>query len=271
MTREWILHLDLDQFIAAVEVLRRPELRGRPVVVGGSGDPTRARQVVATASYEARAFGIRSGMPIRAAAKRCPDAVFLPSDPPTYEAASARVMATVRAFPVVVEVWGWDEAFIGARTDDPERLAEEIRRSVLAETGLSCSIGIGDTRLQAKTATGFAKPAGVARLTGDRWMEVMGPGRSKPSGASGARPRSASPLPASPRSPGSLRPTPPTSRLASARRSARTSGGSGWAATSGRWSTSLGSRARAAGRSRTSRTSPTGRPWTSRSSAWPAS
>ena len=70
---EWILHVDLDQFLAAVEVLRRPELAGRPVVVGGDGDPTRARQVVATASYEARAFGVRSGMPLRTAARRCPD------------------------------------------------------------------------------------------------------------------------------------------------------------------------------------------------------
>ncbi len=172
--RECILHLDLDQFLAAVEVLRHPELRGKPVVVGGSGDPTRARQVVSTASYEARVFGVRSGMPLRAAAKRCPDAVFLPLDAPVYEAASAAVWATVRSFPVVVEVWGWDEAFIAARTDDPERLAHEIRGRVIAQTGLSCSIGIGDTRLQAKTATGFAKPAGVARLTTDDWMTVMG-------------------------------------------------------------------------------------------------
>jgi DNA polymerase-4 len=170
----WILHLDLDQFLAAVEILRRPELRGLPVVVGGSGDPTRARQVVSTASYEARAFGIRSGMPLRAAAKRCPDAVFLPTDFPAYEAASAKVMATVRSFPVVVEVWGWDEAFASAQTNDPEQLAHSIRDRVLGETGLSCSIGIGDTRLQAKTATAFAKPAGVARLTTDRWLEVMG-------------------------------------------------------------------------------------------------
>lgn len=173
-SREWILHLDLDQFLAAVEILRRPELRGLPVVVGGSGDPTRARQVVSTASYEARAFGIRSGMPLKAAAKRCPEAIFLPTDAPTYERASAKVMATVRSFPVVIEVWGWDEAFVAARTDDPERLAHAIRERVLAETGLSCSIGIGDTRLQAKTATGFAKPAGVARLASERWMEVMG-------------------------------------------------------------------------------------------------
>ena len=78
--RDWILHVDLDQFIAAVEVARHPELRGRPVVVGGRGDPTE-RGVVATASYEAREFGVQSGMPLRTAAKRCPDAVFLPSDP----------------------------------------------------------------------------------------------------------------------------------------------------------------------------------------------
>ncbi len=77
----WILHLDLDQFIAAVEIRRRPELRGRPVVVGGDGDPTRRRQVVATASYEARAFGVRSGMPLSTALRRCPDAVFLAVGP----------------------------------------------------------------------------------------------------------------------------------------------------------------------------------------------
>ena len=75
----WVLHVDLDQFIAAVEVLRRPELRGLPVVVGGDGDPTK-RGVVSTASYEARAFGVHSGVPLRTAAKRCPDAVFLPVD-----------------------------------------------------------------------------------------------------------------------------------------------------------------------------------------------
>ncbi|MGH9275804.1 MAG: DNA polymerase IV, partial [Acidimicrobiales bacterium] len=93
LERSWVLHVDLDQFLAAVEILRRPELAGRPVVVGGDGDPTRARQVVATCSYEARAHGVRSGMPLRQAARRCPDAVFLPSDKPAYEAASARVMA----------------------------------------------------------------------------------------------------------------------------------------------------------------------------------
>jgi DNA polymerase IV len=93
--QSWVLHVDLDQFIAAVEVLRRPELAGRPVVVGGRGDPTE-RGVVSTASYEAREYGVGSGMPLRMAARKCPDAVFLPVDAPVYEAASAQVMATLR-------------------------------------------------------------------------------------------------------------------------------------------------------------------------------
>ncbi|OZM71954.1 DNA polymerase IV [Amycolatopsis antarctica] len=168
----WVLHVDLDQFVAAVEVARHPELRGLPVVVGGAGDPAQ-RAVVATASYEAREFGVHSGMPLRTAAKRCPDAVFLPADNAAYEEVSARVMDVLRGLPVVVEVAGWDEAFLGADTDDPEALAVRIRRLVTEQTGLSCSIGIGDNKLRAKLATGFAKPAGVYRLTAANWVEVM--------------------------------------------------------------------------------------------------
>jgi DNA polymerase-4 len=177
---EWVLHVDLDQFLAAVEILRRPELRGRPVIVGGDGNPMRPRQVVATASYEARAFGVRSGMPLRTALGKCPDAVFLPSDKPAYEEASERVMATLRTLPVVVEVWGWDEAFLGVRTDDPEALARRVVATVHAATSLTCAVGIGETRLQAKTATGFAKEGGpgnrrgVAMLTWRTWIPTMG-------------------------------------------------------------------------------------------------
>ena len=91
----WVLHVDLDQFLAAVEILRRPELRGLPVVVGGDGDPTK-RGVVSTASYEARALGVHSGVPLRTALKRIPDAVFLPVDKEAYDAASTEVMAALR-------------------------------------------------------------------------------------------------------------------------------------------------------------------------------
>ncbi len=172
-----VLHVDLDQFIAAVEMLRRPELAGRPVVVGGHGDPTR-RGVVATASYAAREFGIRSGMPLRTALARCREAVFLAADNPAYEAASAEVMAVLRGIEgVVVEVMGWDEAFVGATVRDPgdaDALAARIQAEVREHTRLSCAVGIGDNLLRAKIATEFGKPGGRFTLTAENWAEVMG-------------------------------------------------------------------------------------------------
>jgi DNA polymerase-4 len=172
----WILHVDMDSFLAAVEVRRRPELRGRPVVVGGDGDPTRPRQVVATASYEARAYGVRSGMPMQRALRKCPDAVFLPSDHPAYDAASAEVMNVLRGFGYPVEVWGWDEAFLGAQLAVPEELACAVRSAVHERTGLTCAVGIGDTKERAKMATSFAKaaPEHIYRLDSTNWMSTMG-------------------------------------------------------------------------------------------------
>jgi DNA polymerase-4 len=179
----WVLHVDLDQFIAAVEVLRQPELAGLPVIVGGRGDPTE-RGVVSTASYEARAFGVGSGMPLRIAARKCPEAVFLPVDREAYDGASVEVMDTLRGLqwggvPVVVEVLGWDEAFLAAgaghgELGDPRDFAEHVRGEVLAATRLHCSVGIGDNKLRAKIATDFGKPRGVWQLTGANWFEVMG-------------------------------------------------------------------------------------------------
>ena len=187
-----MLHVDLYQFIAAVEVLRRPELRGKPVVVGGDGDPTK-RGVVATASYEAREFGVHSGLPLRTAARRCPDCVFLPSDRAAYEAASDEVMAALRGLGAVTEVMGWDEAFVGVDTDDPEGFGRDVQRAIKAATQLDSTVGIGANRLQAKLATGFGKPrrdgqarpgradrpepvtpAGAFRLTHANWFAVMG-------------------------------------------------------------------------------------------------
>lgn len=186
----WLLHVDLDQFQAAVEFRRHPELRGLPVIVGGNGDPQEPRKVVTCASYPARAFGVRAGMALRTAVRKCPEGVFLPLDMVAYEEASDEVMAILRTFPGRVEVWGWDEAFLAADTDDPESLAHEIR-SAIAELELTCSIGIGDNKLTAKLATGFAKStgkssaepvaavhdreqaAGTFRLTADNWVEVM--------------------------------------------------------------------------------------------------
>ena len=168
-----MLHVDLDQFIAAVEVLRRPELRGQAVIVGGDGDPAK-RGVVSTASYEARAYGVHSGQPLRTAARLCPDAVFLPVDREAYEAVSAEVMAATRESGAVVEVIGWDEAFLGIDDEDPERFARGLQQRIRDATQLDSTVGIGQNKLQAKLATGFGKPAGVFRLTDENWSDVLG-------------------------------------------------------------------------------------------------
>lgn len=169
----WILHVDLDQFLASVELRRHPELEGLPVIVGGNGDPTEPRKVVTCASYPAREFGVHAGMPLRVAARRCPEATFLPSDTAAYDEASEQVMGLLRDLGHPLEVWGWDEAYLGADVDDPFALAERIREAV-AGTGLSCSVGISDNKQRAKVATGFGKPAGVFMLTDADWMAVMG-------------------------------------------------------------------------------------------------
>lgn len=177
----WVLHVDLDQFLASVELRRHPELEGLPVIVGGSGDPTEPRKVVTCASYQAREFGVHAGMPLRTAARKCPDATFLPSDPDAYDAASEQVMGLLRDLGYPLEVWGWDEAYLGAEVSDPVELAERIRTVIAAETGLSCSVGISDNKQRAKVATGLAKPKrgaehapGIYVLTEANWMSVMG-------------------------------------------------------------------------------------------------
>jgi DNA polymerase IV len=173
-TSQWVLHVDLDQFLASVELQRHPELAGLPVIVGGNGDPTEARKVVTCASYQAREFGVHAGMPLRTAARRCPGATFLPSDPAAYDAASDRVMGLLRDVGYPVEVWGWDEAYIGVPGgEDPVDVAEQIRTVVLSETGLSSSVGISDNKQRAKVATGFAKPAGIFALTDANWIDMM--------------------------------------------------------------------------------------------------
>ena len=161
----WVLHVDLDQFIAAVEVLRRPELAGRPVIVGGRGDPTE-RAVVSTASYEARAFGVGSGMPLRLAARKVPDAVILPVDAPAYTRPPTQVMA-----PCARARRRRRGARLGRglprrrRPTTPRHSPGAPRRRCSSATRLHCSVGIGDNKVSAKIATGFGKPRGVFRLT----------------------------------------------------------------------------------------------------------
>lgn len=161
----WILHLDMDAFYAAVEQLDRPELRGRPVVVAGLGP----RGVVATASYEARAFGVRSAMPTAKARVLCPQAVFLSPRFPRYEEVAQAVRVILAAYSPVVEPLSLDEAFVDLTGTDrlhgpAEATAREIHRRVRTELGLSCSVGVGPNKLLAKLASETAKPGGVRVL-----------------------------------------------------------------------------------------------------------
>jgi DNA polymerase-4 len=155
-------------------VRRRPELAGLPIIVGGNGDPNEPRKVVTCASYPARKFGVHAGMPLRTAARKCPDATFLPLDTAAYDEASEEVMTLLRDFGHPVEVWGWDEAYMGADVEDPVELAQQIREVISGGTELSCSVGISDNKQRAKVATGFGKPAGIYQLTDENWMAVMG-------------------------------------------------------------------------------------------------
>ncbi len=164
VTAPTILHVDLDAFFAAVEQRDRPELRGRPVIVGG-GDPT-ARGVVSAASYEARRFGVHSAMPLRTAHALCPRGVFLPVDGRRYQAASRAVMTILRRFTPLVEPISIDEAFLdvtGSRAlfGDGPTIAARIKKAIRDEVGLTASVGVAATKLVAKVASDLRKPDGL--------------------------------------------------------------------------------------------------------------
>src|SRR3990170_2253311 len=161
-----ILHIDMDAFFASVEQKRHPELTGKPIVVGGSGDPTK-RGVVSTASYEARKFGIHSAMPLRTAYKLCPDAIFLPVDYEEYSKVSEKIKTILAEFTPIIEDVGIDEAFLDITQIDkpPDETAKEIKRRIRDETDLSCSIGIAPNKLLAKIASDMQKPDGLTIIT----------------------------------------------------------------------------------------------------------
>ena len=163
-----ILHIDMDAFFSSVEQKRRPELIGKPVVVGGEGDPTK-RGVVSTASYEARKFGIHSAMPLRMAYSLCPEAIFLPVDYEEYSRVSGEVKAILKQFSPLIEDVGIDEAFldISSIETSSEEIVMEIKKRVNDEIGLTCSIGIAPNKLLAKMASDMQKPDGLTILEED--------------------------------------------------------------------------------------------------------
>ena len=154
--------MDMDAFFAAVEEERHPELRGKPIVIGGSGDPTQ-RGVVSTASYEARKYGIHSALPLRTAYKLCPEAVFLPVDYGEYSRISQIIKNALKKISPIMEDVGIDEAFLDiSEMDKPsEEIAQDIKKRIMEETGLTCSIGIASNKLLAKIASDMQKPDGL--------------------------------------------------------------------------------------------------------------
>jgi DNA polymerase-4 len=171
-----ILHVDMDAFFASVEIRRRPELAGKPVVVGGAGP----RGVVSSASYEAREFGIRSAMPGARARRLCPSAIFLPPDFSEYSAASRVVMQIFRDVTPLVEPLSVDEAFLdvsGARRllGRPAEIGQYIRDRVWDEQRLTCSVGVAPTKFIAKLASTRSKPNGLAVVPADRVLDFLHP------------------------------------------------------------------------------------------------
>ena len=161
----------MDAFYVSVELRRRPELRGLPVIVAGTGP----RAVVTTASYEARRFGVGSAMPAARARRLCPDGVFLPPDFTYYREASRQVMGIVRAHVETIEVIGLDEAYLELTgLAAPHASMRLVRQEIEQQTGLGCSIGIGPSKLVAKVASDAEKPRGFVVLTREQACERFG-------------------------------------------------------------------------------------------------
>jgi DNA polymerase IV (DinB-like DNA polymerase) len=170
-----VFHLDMDHFFTAVEERAHPEIKGKPVIVGADPKGGLGRGVVSTSNYEARKFGVRSGMPISRAFRLCPDGVYLPVDFDLYGRVSDKIMGLLRKYADKFEQWGVDEAFLDVSSrvknyGQAEQLAQQIKKEILEKESLTCSIGVGPNKLIAKMASEMKKPDGLT-VVRDREVE----------------------------------------------------------------------------------------------------
>ncbi len=175
-----IFHVDMDQFFAAVEERERPEIRGKPVVVGADPKEGKGRGVVSTCNYEARKYGVKSGIPITRAWRLCPDAVYLPVNYGLYRKVSARIMKILRNYADKFEGWGLDEAFLDVTSrvknfGEAEKLAQKIKEEIYVKERLTCSIGVGPNKLVAKIGSDFKKPDGLTVVRGEDVKAFLAP------------------------------------------------------------------------------------------------
>ncbi len=169
-----VAHVDMDAFYVSIELLRRPELRGKPVVVATGTDPT-ARGVVMTASYEAREFGVHSALPLAVAHRRCPQMVLVPRDMALYRRASVRVMEILGRFAERIEVAGLDEAYLDlSGCPAPKARARQLKAEMRSELKLVCSVGLAPNKLLAKIASDLDKPDGLTVLRPDDMLDAVG-------------------------------------------------------------------------------------------------
>jgi DNA polymerase IV len=169
-----VVHVDMDAFFVSVELLRRPELLGKPVIVA-TGTDAAARGVVMAASYEARRFDVHSALPLAIAHRRCPQAILIPRDIALYRRASSKVMDVLRRFSDRVEVAGLDEAYLDLTgSPAPKARSRQLKREVRAATALVCSVGLAPNKLLAKIASDLEKPDGLCTLEPERMLQVVG-------------------------------------------------------------------------------------------------
>jgi DNA polymerase-4 len=175
--KRWILHMDMDAFYASIEQRDHPEYRGKPLMVGS---PPNQRGIIATCSYEARKYGVRSAMPSRRAGELCPHGIFVPPNMKKYSEESAKIMNILQSFTPYVEVVSIDEAFLDVTSvrnllGTPFELAQKIKNRISSELNLTCSIGIAPNKFLAKLASDLEKPNGLTTITEDNKISILAP------------------------------------------------------------------------------------------------